>query len=542
MPYKTNADLPEAVRGALPSGAQDIWRGAFNGSAESGGDEEASARIAWSAVKRKYEKRGDEWVLKVDDADYDAEQRRAMAKSGEAMPDGSYPIRNRADLENAIHAVGRGSDNSHLAIRRHVIKRARALGETSALPESWNVQDSSQELHFVDSFVLADGLRKTTDGYLAADARVARTGIQIYRGSELGRPELDKVRVYRPPEEVFSRDAMHSMAHRPVTLSHPPVMVDAANWRKYAVGQTGGDVVRDGDCVRVPMVVMDHDAVGAYDSGVRELSMGYTADIEWTPGVTDAGEQYDAVQSGIRANHLAIVPFARGGSKLRMGDGHRRKGENRMPKILTIDNAPIEFSDEISAAHVQNHITKLNGLAQDLQGKLDQSEASRKTAAEAAEKNVADATAKIADAQKQLEAKDGEIAGLKKKLEDAESKYSPESLDALVKSRADVIDRAATLVDQAYDFAGKSIEDIRRAAVSKKLGDSAVRDMSDSAVEGAFAALTANHTPRTGVSVLRDALSVHRPHSVTSQDVRDAALSERNKNLTEAWRTPATRN
>src|SRR4051812_27104347 len=103
-----------------------------------------------------------------------------------------------------------------------------------------------------DTFTL-DGVRRTADGYLAAFAKVARTGIQEYRGSELGRPDLGVVRVYRPPEEVFSADALHSFAHRPVTLRHPSQPVSSKNWRKHAGGQTGDEVVRDGEYIRVPM-------------------------------------------------------------------------------------------------------------------------------------------------------------------------------------------------------------------------------------------------------------------------------------------------
>lgn len=177
---------------------------------------------------------------------------------------------------------------------------------------------SKLELH--DAFVI-DGVRKTGDGYLTAFARVARTGIQKYKGYELGRPDLDVVRVYRPPGEVFAPDAMRSFAHRPVTLKHPPRPVTAQNWKQYSGGHTGDEVVRDGEYVRVPMTMMDSALVDAYErQGIRELSMGYSTDIQWTPGVTDAGEQYDAVQTAIRANHLALVPVARGGDQLRVGD------------------------------------------------------------------------------------------------------------------------------------------------------------------------------------------------------------------------------
>jgi hypothetical protein len=67
--------------------------------------------------------------------DYDTESRRRMAASGQAMPDGSFPIANRTDLRNAIQSVGRASN--YAAARRHIIRRARALGATDMLPEDW---------------------------------------------------------------------------------------------------------------------------------------------------------------------------------------------------------------------------------------------------------------------------------------------------------------------------------------------------------------------------------------------------------------------
>jgi hypothetical protein len=172
-----------------------------------------------------------------------------------------------------------------------------------------------------DAVSLAGGIRPTKNGYLAANARVARTGIQVYRGWEIGRPDMDKVRIYRPPEEVFKRDALKSLAHIPVTYTHPPDTVDATNWDQYSVGHTGGDVVRDGDYVRVPMMLCDRGAIDAYRrDGVKELSVGYSCELDWTPGTTKDGQAYDAVQKDIRGNHLAVVPVARGGEFLRLGD------------------------------------------------------------------------------------------------------------------------------------------------------------------------------------------------------------------------------
>jgi cation transport regulator len=66
MTYTSNSDLPESVRNVLPQHAQDIYREAFNSAweqydrpEERRGDssrEEVAHRVAWSAVKHKYEK------------------------------------------------------------------------------------------------------------------------------------------------------------------------------------------------------------------------------------------------------------------------------------------------------------------------------------------------------------------------------------------------------------------------------------------------------------------------------------------------------
>ena len=76
-------------------------------------------------------------------ADFTDDERKKLADSGEAMPDGSYPIRNVSDLENAIHAYGRAKDKS--ATRAHIIKRAKALNAEDKLPEGWDGSSKAVE-------------------------------------------------------------------------------------------------------------------------------------------------------------------------------------------------------------------------------------------------------------------------------------------------------------------------------------------------------------------------------------------------------------
>ena len=185
-------------------------------------------------------------------------------------------------------------------------------------------------MHLQDKLTI-DGQRKTRDGFLTVSARVARANnVQIYSGAEVGKPELATVRVFRPADEVFNSDTMQSFAHKPVTFGHPHQAVSSTNWADVAKGWSDGEVVRDGEFVRVSMLLADAGTIKEIEEGTRELSMGYDCSLDFTAGVSPSGEAYDAIQRGIRSNHIAVVPKARGGSELRIGDSANRKDINMM--------------------------------------------------------------------------------------------------------------------------------------------------------------------------------------------------------------------
>ena len=111
-------------------------------------------------------------------------ERDADAKSGAAMPDGSYPIRSKGDLRNAIKAVGRGGAD-HDAIRRHIIARAKSLGLTDMIPDNWGADGSLKAAEKADTpteeaSVPEDTIGKSEDatvpvvdpGHAAASVRV----------------------------------------------------------------------------------------------------------------------------------------------------------------------------------------------------------------------------------------------------------------------------------------------------------------------------------------------------------------------------------
>ena len=63
MPYNKIEDLPDNVK-ILPKAAQQIWLRVFNETLMKYKNENTAIRIAWTAVKNKYEKVEDTWRLK----------------------------------------------------------------------------------------------------------------------------------------------------------------------------------------------------------------------------------------------------------------------------------------------------------------------------------------------------------------------------------------------------------------------------------------------------------------------------------------------
>lgn len=77
MPYDSVKELPDSVRDNLPKHAQEVYMAAYNSAWEEyrnaedrkGGAsrEEVSHTVAWSAVKKKYEKKNGKWKSKSKD-------------------------------------------------------------------------------------------------------------------------------------------------------------------------------------------------------------------------------------------------------------------------------------------------------------------------------------------------------------------------------------------------------------------------------------------------------------------------------------------
>lgn len=311
-------------------------------------------------------------------------------------------------------------------------------------------------LSFADRVELG-GTRRTNDGYLVTEARCARGGnIQDYRGSEIGEGKPDQVfKVYRPEDEVFKADSLASYAYKPVTWQHPDKPVTADTWRKEAVGQLGSEVVRDGEFVRVPMMIADGGAIKGIEDGTREISMGYDCELVMEAGTTPDGRAYDAYQRNIRINHCAIVPAGRAGPQCRIGDSAPRTNQQEgttMAKSVTIDGKTFEVADNVAA------------LISD--GKIQE-------ALVASAKGLADAQAALTTANARADVAEKLAKDTKAELDDLKAKQP--TADAISKIASDLVDtiEAAKAIAPKVETKGKTADAIKSEVVVAAIGDTA---------------------------------------------------------------------
>ena len=159
-------------------------------------------------------------------------------------------------------------------------------------------------------------------GFMNVLANLTRTGVFMYSRTT---PDggIETIRQLRLPEEVEA--SMETLTGVPVTNTHPEELVSVENASEYVVGMTSerpkmikieGDT--NHDYVQQKLTIFDQNTIDQIQTGAkRELSLGYTLDLEETSGTWN-GEQYDSIQRNIRYNHLSLVNKGRAGELCRI--------------------------------------------------------------------------------------------------------------------------------------------------------------------------------------------------------------------------------
>lgn len=131
-------------------------------------------------------------------ATFTAEQRKKLAEDGAAMSDGSFPVRNKEDLHNALQSIGRAKNPAEA--RAHIKARAKALGLTDELPKDWLTASVEVELLPLEQ----------EEGSIEVHAPVAAI-VQEYEQKHLGRKVTEAQR--DQPVLPTEYDPLRASAH-----------------------------------------------------------------------------------------------------------------------------------------------------------------------------------------------------------------------------------------------------------------------------------------------------------------------------------------
>lgn len=150
----------------------------------------------------------------------------------------------------------------------------------------------------------------TPEGFLIDHPIVTSVGVFEYTN-----PDGSIRKELRLPEHVFNEKSLATYEGKPVIITHEAGRVNKDNVGDEIVGTILSKGEPDGDNVRAKIIIHDIDAVKR--SNLRELSLGYDLVLDETPGEWN-GQPYDAIQTEIVINHLAIVREARAGEQARL--------------------------------------------------------------------------------------------------------------------------------------------------------------------------------------------------------------------------------
>ncbi len=292
---------------------------------------------------------------------------------------------------------------------------------------------------------------KTPEGFVQDSPILSRVGVFDYV-----QPDGKIRKEYRPAEEVFHADHLASIAAKPITDEHHG-RITAANARGKIIGSTLSPGRQDGENVIGDIII--HDS--ASTAVKRELSLGYTLDLDETPGEFN-GVRYDAVQRNLRVNHLALVTKGRAGNaRLNLDSADAvslsTEDDETMPTVkVRLDSAPgieYEASPEVAVA-----LATLQGTVKTATERADAAEAARDALKATVDGHEAGLAAVREDARKAVQGR----VKLESEATELGVKFNADASDVEIRTavikhvRGDSVDLAGksdAYVDVAYDMA-----------------------------------------------------------------------------------------
>lgn len=196
------------------------------------------------------------------------------------------------------------------------------------------------------------------NGYLTyEDVLISREGVFDYAGFQID-PEGKSLepkkiyKVYRPKSEVCKKQFVESLENKPLVDDHTMLGAYGKPAEKKGVHGVLTDVKAVGNELHGTITVWSESMKEKIRCGKRELSLGYTGYFRPQSGRFE-GQNYDFVQFGLSANHIALVDDARMGHACKVTDS----------AVVICDSLELPMPDDQKKSCGDELIEKLKGCS-----------------------------------------------------------------------------------------------------------------------------------------------------------------------------------
>lgn len=372
--------------------------------------------------------------------------------------------------------------------------------------------------------------QRSPEGFVQARAPLTKTGVFPYE-----QKDGTILRELRHPEDVYAGAALKSMEMMPIQVDHI-AMLTPENSKALQVGQVGNNIEVSSPHVWGNLRLTAREGIDAATlQGKDGLSCGYFCDLVMEPGVYN-GEQYDARQTNITYNHLALCAIPRLGDELRVsmdsaGAFQTERAaradstqENPMNvKILAHNGIQYDALPEVAAEvkRLQDALTKAT---------TDAATASA-TATTLLDSTKATMQAAIDTATAKADASTAKVTGL-----EAEAKLIPTKIADGIKARIGLVQIATKTLAEADLAKLDSMTDaeIKAAVITARQPEIKLDGKSEAYIQASFDIATANldaDNSEAAIAATR-AATAPRIDSRGATEGQDAARERMKANLT----------
>lgn len=209
--------------------------------------------------------------------------------------------------------------------------------------------------------------KKTPEGYLIARATIARTGVFYYASTGKYEAKL--------PKDLFDPVSLQTLKNALVVDEHPNTfkgLLDSKTATNYTKGFSIDEpkIINNKE-LEITIKFIDVDLIDEIETGKKNyISLGMSIDLIDENGVFE-GQKYQAKQTNIRYNHIAVTSSPRLGEdmKIRLDSNidiiESREEKKKMAK-LNLDGIELEVEDSkapIIQSYMEKQKVKLDSLA-----------------------------------------------------------------------------------------------------------------------------------------------------------------------------------